>query len=414
MKKIFSILIISSGLALTAGVGTIGALSATGNLALTNPEKKYTCHFYNFDDTLLYTARVEPSHSVTYKGKTPVRPQDDFYYYEFTGWDKELGAIREDTDFKAQFKSYHRDYHVKFVNYDNTVLYETDVESGSSVYYPYENPTRPSDDRYGYRFIGWDESLLSVVSDTTFVAQYERTNIKYKVYFYDYDEKLLYTDQVFYGGNARYLGPDLVGPDCDEGYHYEFDSWSGPINDITQNTSVIASYKLVQDKFAVSYYNWDNENLYTDEVTYGESSVYLGPKPHRPSDNVHSYVFVGWDKDTRVVTEDMSVYALYEESDPDCTVTFKNWDYEVLEVQTVHFGESVEYSGEEPTRPDDDMYTYTFVGWDRNLDLVNKSFDTIAVFGYNPKTNIKQRTKVKIDFLILFISFLFNSIYSFV
>ena len=63
-------------------------------------------------------------------------------------------------------------YHVTFLNYDGTVLYETDVPEGSEAVYAGETPTKEEDDEFTYEFKGWDQELSSVTSVITTTAQY--------------------------------------------------------------------------------------------------------------------------------------------------------------------------------------------------------------------------------------------------
>ena len=64
-------------------------------------------------------------------------------------------------------------YHVTFVNYDESVLYEYDVLEGSEATYSGEDPTKEEDDEFTYEFDGWDKDLTNIQSDTTFVAQFK-------------------------------------------------------------------------------------------------------------------------------------------------------------------------------------------------------------------------------------------------
>ena len=64
-------------------------------------------------------------------------------------------------------------YHVTFVNYDETVLYEADVLEGNAALYSGEEPVKAEDEECTYKFIGWDKDLTNIQSDTTFVAQFE-------------------------------------------------------------------------------------------------------------------------------------------------------------------------------------------------------------------------------------------------
>lgn len=70
------------------------------------------------------------------------------------------------------------------------------------------------------------------------------------------------------------------------------------------------------------------------------------------------------------------------------TITFKNYDGEVLKEYIISKGETVEYDGNIPTHPATEQYNYIFSGWDETnpnefvatyTEIANKyiiSFDT--------------------------------------
>ena len=64
-------------------------------------------------------------------------------------------------------------YHVRFVNYDETLLYEVDVLEGEDAVYVGETPEKEGDDEFNYEFDGWDIELTNISSNTTAVAQYK-------------------------------------------------------------------------------------------------------------------------------------------------------------------------------------------------------------------------------------------------
>ena len=381
-KFLFARIIVGLTMALSSVGGAIVGLTLTGAVSLVNENKRYACTFQNYDNSILYKCEVEPTHTAIYKGKTPVKPSDDTYDYKFTGWDKNLSLVREDTYFVAQFEAKRRDYKVVFMNYDRTILQSSYVQAGDFPFYGGDTPTRPDDNAVSYVFKGWDKSLYrEIYTDTTFVAEYEEEIKQFNVYFYDADETtLLYTDKVAYGQAAKYLGPDISYIEAEEGYHYEFVEWSEPISNVTEDMTTVAIYQKLKNKYQVTFKNYDEKTLAVSEVEHGETAVYDGVVPSKPADDRHAYAFAGWDKSLHNIVEDTVIYATFIETDPDCIVTFKNYDDSVLDTQVAHFGGDVTYGGEEPTRPEDNQYTYEFIGWDRELTHVTENYDVYAVY----------------------------------
>lgn len=68
------------------------------------------------------------------------------------------------------------------------------------------------------------------------------------------------------------------------------------------------------------------------------------------------------------------------------TVTWKNWDGEVLKTDTVEYGATPEYTGETPTKPEDAQNTYEFSGWTPEIQTVTGNAEYTAVFSAVPKT----------------------------
>ena len=132
-------------------------------------------------------------------------------------------------------------YDVVFKNYDESVLYETSVKHGEDAVYEGSVPTKPTDKDYQYAFDGWDKPLTNITEDTTFIAQFKKTN-DYVVNFYDYNGKtLLFTSYVKEGEAAKY---ERKAPkrSADLDHYYIFKGWDKPIDNVTSNLDVFAQY----------------------------------------------------------------------------------------------------------------------------------------------------------------------------
>ena len=138
---------------------------------------------------------------------------------------------------------------------------------------------------------------------------------------------------------------------------------------------------------------WKNENgevLETDlNVPYGTTPEYNGETPTKQGDAQYTYTFSGWDKEIESVTEDTIYTATYSQTVNEYTVTWKNENGDVLETdENVPYGTTPEYNGETPTKQEDTQHTYTFNGWDKEIESVTE--DVVYTATYNEV--IKQYT----------------------
>ena len=145
----------------------------------------HTCTFKNYDGSFLWSKSVKHGEAVVYKGKTPVTPTtiggSATIEWTFTGWDKSLDNITEDTTFTAQFHTSNPNvFACTFFNYDGTQLGLVYCLAGERAAYEGETPAKPDyDDGEGtitkYTFQGWDKSLKNIQVDTVFTAQFSES-----------------------------------------------------------------------------------------------------------------------------------------------------------------------------------------------------------------------------------------------
>ena len=134
----------------------------------------YHITFANYDDAVLYEAEVLEGEMPQYVGDNPERSEDELFSYDFSGWTPNISAASQNTTYVATYTAtplvYH---HVTFVNYDDSVLYETDVVEGRAAIYKGETPTQPDDDEFRYEFDGWDKDFSSILSDVIVKAKFK-------------------------------------------------------------------------------------------------------------------------------------------------------------------------------------------------------------------------------------------------
>ena len=133
---------------------------------------KHHVTFKNYDGTILYEGDVNEGSVAKYEGLQPVKEKAGDMYYVFSGWDKPLENILEDTVFTAIYVETEQVLTVTFKNYDDSVLYETIVMQGDSINYYGETPVKDDGSGKEYIFVGWSKSLENIQESIVVYAQF--------------------------------------------------------------------------------------------------------------------------------------------------------------------------------------------------------------------------------------------------
>ena len=258
------------------------------------------CVFKNYDGVILSTQYCGVGERITYEGEDPTKPDDDdgagtVLKYEFTGWNKSLKNIQEDTVFTAQYSS-STYYECTFVNYNGDLLYKSYVYGGAPASYSGEDPTKPlgvdGTTITEYSFVGWDKSLSNISEPTTFTAQYSpRAFTGYKVTFLEADGSELYSYYCEQGEDAIY--PYDLPFSYDSKDVTLFTGWDGSIKNIQSETTVRATHKTISRKQNGEYPQTKvrDEELEMNIVLYGttDSQGYLVYEGERYEDVSNPY-----------------------------------------------------------------------------------------------------------------------------
>ena len=128
-------------------------------------EFKYNVTFVDHDDTVLKVDRVATGGAA----QPPNNPTREGYL--FTGWRPDYSNVTSDMTVYAQYEkvdSEENKYIVRFIDFDDTVLYTQKVDPGADAITP-QSPTRE-----GYTFTGWRPAITGITKNLDTYAQYEK------------------------------------------------------------------------------------------------------------------------------------------------------------------------------------------------------------------------------------------------
>ena len=327
----------------------------------------------------------------TYDGPNPAKASDAQYSYIWNGWTPEVVAANKDATYTATYQQETRNYTVTWKNYDGTVL-KTDenVPYGTTPSYSGVDPVKASTAQYDYSFDKWTPEITSVSGNAIYTASFKEETRKYTITWKNHDGSTIKTEQVPYGQTPTYEG-DNPTKTSDTEHDYFFSGWSPSVVAVEADAEYTATFEAQARKYTITWKNHDGSVIKTEEVPYGSTPSYTGDTPEKASTNKFAYVFEGWSPEILPVTGPAEYIATFREELRTYTITWKNYDGTVLEVdENVPYGTTPTYDGDEPVRPNKRGVTYTFIGWDYVVSPVwdNKTYTAMfsekVAFSFEP------------------------------
>lgn len=121
-------------------------------------------------------------------------------------------------------------------------------------------------------------------------------------------------------------------------------------------------------KYTITFKDYDGRVIETISISKGDYINY-------PKDPIRDgYMFIGWDNNLENINSDLVVNALYEKEELKYTITFKDYNGDIIEVISISEGAEVTYP-ENPVREG-----YDFIGWDNNLENINSDLVVNALY----------------------------------
>lgn len=333
--------------------------------------------FYDWSDSLIiYSAYFPIGSDLNGYVSASDKPSDEQYDYYFAGWDKPLSNVTEDLEVRPVYESRVRTFTVTF-NVDGVTIKTESVEYGKAATAPSQQAIQaalPVVKGSIYSFAGWDKDFSCVKSDIKVNADITREYATYTVTF-NYGDGLSETQTVRYGEDA--VAPTnengKLNKTPTENTDYLFVGWDNNYCFVTEDRVVNAVYNNNVRYYTVNYY--DGDVLYCRRyVPLGGTAELPATDPVKPSDDSFDYTFAGWSEEAVNVDSDMNIYALYDKSDRQYTVSFYLDGILVGERKTSYGGK---VSAPTTIELED---KYVLIGWDSSLENITKDTKVNAVY----------------------------------
>ena len=188
----------------------------------------------------------------------------------------------------------------------------------------------PSEDSKG--FVGWGDTNRPLYADAVFTASFVPVNDDdVCVRYTDAEGNLIINEYLEPGSPATYSG--VPTKNSTRQYDFVFAGWSEDLSNVTADITVSPVFDSELRSYDVDFYNYDRTFIETKPTKYGTAAE-MPDEPARASTVSHKYVFRGWSLtpnnyvavDLDNVTDVMSVYAYFEPTANDYTLTFKDGD----------------------------------------------------------------------------------------
>ena len=303
--------------------------SSSSSSSSSIPPKTYTVIWQNYDGaTLEVDEEVVEGTTPTFDSVTPAKASDAQYDYVFTGWFPEVSAATSNATYTATFTEELRSYTVIWKDENGNVL-ETDthVPYGTVPEYNSDDPTKESTAQYDYSFDGWNEEVVAVTGDATYIASYKEELRNYNVTWKNEDGSVIKTEEVPYGTVPEFDG-EYPSKEATNTKEYTFNGWSPNVAAVSGDVEYTALFQETVRKYTVNWVNFDGEILETDQVEYGETPIYNGENPTRPNGHGVEYSWKGWSPVIEPTERDTTYTAIY---DYDAYFDFNLIDYTMKE-----------------------------------------------------------------------------------
>ncbi|NLK12522.1 MAG: hypothetical protein GX312_02915, partial [Candidatus Phytoplasma sp.] len=348
------------------------------------------------------TQTVEYGKNVTLP--TPSKKGNEQIHYQFISWSHDGKNITENMTITASFEEVYNYFEVRFYDGNNTLIKLEKVAPGMSASAP-TTVLKDKTENKIYLFLNWDKDFSMVESNLNVYAKFKEVDRYYEVIFYDAYGKELSIQSVEYGQSAiEPLAPEKQ----DEGrYEYHFTNWDKDFSEVVENMLIYPEYEEREKTFTVNFYDGNNQLISSQQVKYGLNATAPSKAEKSPTETKY-YLFSRWDKNYTNITEDLEIYAEFNEVDRWYQVTFVGENQQILNQQIVEYGKSakdpIPILGLDATTIINDHTIRVIYEWDQDFSFITENLYINAIYKdvdryyqvtfYDEKNNILEEMRV--------------------
>ncbi|MDY3196114.1 MAG: InlB B-repeat-containing protein [Paracholeplasma sp.] len=310
----------------------------------------------------------------------PMKAPTKEFEFIFTGWNRSLDNITEDTAIVAEFQAVTRYYTVIFVNTSNQVLKEEQVQFGHPATAPLSVSIPEDTAEYTYTY-GWNKDFSSI-SDNTKVTLviFEELN-DYTYTFYDAYGEIYAVINAPYG--TIILKPAAPVKEKTEQFTFTFIDWDQMVPlTIKEDLTFNPVYEETIRTYTVTFLDGDGNVFDTQEIKYGFSGVLPTGIPTKTGNEQYYYEFRMWYQKPENIKADTVIEAVYNRFLQTYEVTFVDEFGHPIKKQEVAYGTGATEPTFDliPTKAPTTEYEYVFAGWDKSFNFITK--DTVVMVRY--------------------------------
>ncbi len=280
--------------------------------------------------------------------------------------------VYENGDLKVpltvEIKSVNTVYTVSFLNWDGAEISSVQYNAGDTVTEP-DQPSKPSDQTYYYVFTGWMPEITAVSGNAEYTAVFEARAHEWNEPTYEWsadhtsvtakrasknDSTITQTETA-----AATVNTTDAGCENDGKTTYTAIFVNTAFSKQTYEETIPAS----GHSFKFTDFTWNGNEAYANRKCdkCEKTDTVKADVAKTEKDGVITY--------TAKVTLDGTTYSDEKSEYIDYTVVFKDYDGTVLSEKTYHYGDEVTIP-DDPEREEDETYTYSFSGWDKEVTEV--------------------------------------------